>query len=104
MSTSYIPQWESTEAAPLTRASLLDLFDGKVPLIRQANFVPRDVAQKLEDELSPKLSPYLHTTGPPLLKVGVAQFEFQALSEEDVKQRKDDGKILASFVYPLSGS
>jgi len=77
---------------PLSRQSFLDMLDGKIPYIREAQFLPRDVAQKLEDILAPRLTPYLHATGPALLKVGVAQFEFQALSEADLRNRPDDSK------------
>lgn len=90
MATSYISQWESTDASSLTRESILNLLDGKVPFIRQSNFIPREIAQKLEDELCPKLSPYLHATGPTLQKVGVAQFEYQAQSERDLQVRADN--------------
>ena len=92
MSTEYVSQWKKDfKPGPLSRQSFLDLLDGKIPLIREAQFLPRDVAQKLEDNLSPQLAPYLHATGPNLLKVGVAQFEFQALSDQVLQDRSDDG-------------
>ena len=56
--------------------------------------MPLDVAKKLEDAFSLRLTPYLHVTGPPLLKVGVAQFEYQALSQTDLENRADDGTSL----------
>lgn len=90
MATSYISQWKSTDAASLTRESFLNVLDGKVPFIKEGSFIPRKIAQKIEDELCPKLSPYLHTTGPVLQKVGVAQFEYQAQSESDLQDRADD--------------
>ena len=92
MSTEYVSQWKKDfNVGPLSRQSFLELLDGKIPFIREAQFLPRDVAQKLEDNLSPQLAPYLHATGPNLLKVGVAQFEFQALSDQDLQDRSDDG-------------
>lgn len=90
MATSYISQWESTHAASLTRESFLDLLDGKAPCIKEGNFIPREIAEKIEDELCPRLSPYLHATGPALQKVGIAQFEYQAQSESDLRDRADD--------------
>lgn len=92
MSTEYVSRWKKDfQVGPLSRQSFLELLDGKIPFIREAQFLPRDVAQKLEDSLSPQLAPYLHATGPNLLKVGVAQFEFQALSDQDLQDRSDDG-------------
>lgn len=93
MSTEYVSQWKKNfKEGPLSRQSFLELLDGKIPFIREAQFLPRGVAQKLEDNLSPQLAPYLHATGPNLLKVGVAQFEFQALSDADLQDRSDDAK------------
>ena len=42
--------------------------------------------------LRPKFAPYLHATGPPVDKVGVAQFEFQAQSQEDTRLSLGNGK------------
>jgi hypothetical protein len=92
MSTDYVSQWKKDfKEELLSRQSFLDMLDGKIPFIRESQFLPRDVAQKLEDVISPQLTPYLHATGPTLLKVGVAQFEFQALSGADLRDRPDDG-------------
>lgn len=92
MSTAHISQWKGDfEETPLTRESFIDLLDGKIPYIREAQFLGEDVSRNLEDILSPQLKPYLHATGPQLLKIGVAQFEFQAQSEADVVSRTDDG-------------
>lgn len=92
MSTNYVSQWGSDfKEAELTRQSFLDVLDGKIPFVRDAEFVSRDVAQKLEDIYSPQLAPYIHATGPQLFKVGVAQFEFQALSQADLQNRSSDG-------------
>ncbi|KAL9023073.1 MAG: hypothetical protein Q9180_008408, partial [Flavoplaca navasiana] len=49
-----------------------------------------------EGAFSPRLVPYLHGIGPPLLKVVVAQFEFQALSQADLQDRPGD---VTSHVY-----
>lgn len=58
----------------------------------------RDLAQKVEDELSPKLSPYLDVPGPTLLRVGVAQFEYQAISDDQLNQRSSDGNGRVSIL------
>lgn len=84
-------QWKTTEAVPLTRESFLDLLDGKTPLIKEAGFIAAETCQRLAAELQPKLSPYLHATGPAVHKVGLAQFEFQAQSQEDFKTRTGAG-------------
>jgi len=86
------PNWRQSNPAPLSRDSLLDLFDLKVPTIHCPRFLSTDVAQKLEDHLSPKLSPYTNSMGPPLFKVGLAQFEFQAKVEQDLKNRTNAGE------------
>jgi hypothetical protein len=88
---SYISQWENTDPAPFTRKCLLGVLEGKVPYIKESKFVSREVAQKCEDELSPKLSPYLDIPGPTLLRVGVAQFEYQAISDDQLNQRSTTG-------------
>lgn len=88
---SYISQWENTDPAPFVRESLLGVLEGKVGCIKESQFVSRDIAQKVEDELSPKLSPYLNVPGPTLLRVGVAQFEYQAISDDQLNQRSSDG-------------
>lgn len=89
---SYVSQWESTEAAPFTREALLGVLEGKVGYIKEPQFVPRDVAEKIEEELSPKLSPYQDIPGPTLHRVGVAQFEFQAISDEQLNERSSNGE------------
>jgi hypothetical protein len=88
---SYISQWKTTDGASFTREALLGVLAGEVPYIREAKFVSAEVAQKCEDELSPKLSPYLDVPGPTLLRVGVAQFEFQAISDDQLNKRSSDG-------------
>lgn len=84
-----VAPWQRESALPLTRQAFLDLLDGRTPAIEQPGFLSKNVAQKITDEVRPKISPYLHVAGPPLEKVGVAQFEFQAQSEEDFKNRGD---------------
>lgn len=98
MSTDYISQWKKDfKQEPLSRQSFLDLLDGKIPYIKEAQFLPCNIAQKLEHLLLPKLTPYIHATGPRLLKVGVAQFEYQALSETDLQDRSNDSMFPEGF-------
>ena len=86
-------QWKTTDAVPLTRESFLDLLDGKTPLIKEAGFISTEACKLLAAELMPKLCPYIHATGPAVHKVGLAQFEFQAQSQEDFKTRTGAGQI-----------
>ncbi|KAF8544374.1 hypothetical protein BDD12DRAFT_816062 [Trichophaea hybrida] len=83
-------EWKRTTDVPLTRNNLLDLFYGKTPLIKEPSFLSPEVAWKYERELSPKLTPYKHNTGPLLTKVGVAQFEYQAQAAKDFKNRTNE--------------
>ncbi|KAJ4309003.1 hypothetical protein N0V84_011756 [Fusarium piperis] len=93
MSTESPSQWnDGFTGAPLSRQSLFDMLEGTVPFIKEAQFIPLHVAEKLEQALSPQLTKYLHATGPPLLKVGVAQFEYQAQAEADLEGRPSDAK------------
>ncbi|EKD14744.1 uncharacterized protein L3040_002830 [Drepanopeziza brunnea f. sp. 'multigermtubi'] len=92
MPSSYVSQWESTDPEPLTRDSLLGVLDGKIGCIREPNFVPPDIVARVEEELSPKLSPYHDIPGPTLHRVGVAQFEFQAISDEQLEERSGTGE------------
>jgi hypothetical protein len=84
---TYQSEWKRTTDVPLTRNNLLDLLYGKTPLIKEPGFLSPEVAWKYEKELSPKLTPYKHNTGPLLTKVGVAQFEYQAQAAKDFKNR-----------------
>jgi len=84
--------WNTDQVVPLTKQSFLDLLDGKVPAIRISGFASSDVCEKLVAELTPKLTPYLHATGPAVHKVGLAQFEFQAQSQEDYETRTGAGE------------
>lgn len=93
---SYPSQWSSTEAAPFTREALLGVLGGKVGYIKESGFVPPAVVEKVEEELSPKLSPYEDIPGPTLHRVGVAQFEFQAISSSQLEQRSQSGEGLYS--------
>ncbi len=80
-------QWKRTRAVPLTRENFLDLLDGRTPTIQELGFLSPEVSRKFEEELSPRLTPYKHNTGPLLSKVGVAQFEYQAQAAIDFKNR-----------------
>ena len=88
-------QWKTTKPVPLNRESFLDLLGGRTPLIKMPQFITDEQSQRLLDHLLPIFSPYLHATGPPVQKVGVAQFEFQAQSQEDFKNRSGDGTCSA---------
>ncbi len=90
--TTYQSRWKTSKEWTLTRQAFLDMLDGKISFIRQPNFISREVAHNFEDELSPRLVPYENSTGPPVLKVGLAQFEYQAQSAEDFKNRSKDSK------------
>ena len=86
---SYRSEWKTTKAVSLTRDHFLDLLYGKTPSIREDGFVSPEVAWQYEKELSAKLTPYKHNTGPLLQKVGVAQFEYQAQAQKDFASRSD---------------
>lgn len=89
---AYHSKWKRTSPVPLTRESFLDLLYGRTPLVKEANFITKDQTQKLYDHLGPLFSPYIHAAGPPVSKVGVAQFEFQAQAAEDFENRTGDGE------------
>ncbi|MCJ1393521.1 hypothetical protein MMC18_006396 [Xylographa bjoerkii] len=95
---AYESQWKRTTAVPLTRENFLDLLHGKTPLIKESGFLTPEISWKYEKELSPKLTPYKHNTGPLLTKVGVAQFEYQAQAEQDFASRTN-GISPLSFPY-----
>ncbi|KAI9727746.1 MAG: hypothetical protein M1834_007985 [Cirrosporium novae-zelandiae] len=82
--------WKTLDDVPLTREAFLDVLEGRTPVICERGFINKELAHKYEEELSPKLSPYLHVAGPDLFKVGIAQFEFQAQSAEDFQKRSDE--------------
>lgn len=84
--------WVTDQAVPLTRQSFLDLLAGKTPLIKVPRFATRDECDRLVEALLPHLRPYENTTGPAVNKVGLAQFEFQAQSEEDYEKRDGSEK------------
>ena len=83
----YKSKWKTTDAVPLNAESLMDLLKGRTPLLKQGAFLSAETAAKMEAELEARFTPYLHATGPAVDKVGVAQFEFQAQSQEDFKNR-----------------
>lgn len=89
---AYQSKWKRTSPVPLTRESFLDLLYGRTPLLKEANFITKDQTQKLYDHLGPMFSPYIHAAGPPVSKVGVAQFEFQAQAAKDFENRTGDGE------------
>lgn len=84
-------KWKTTEPVRATKESFLDLLEGRTPLLHEAGFVSQENCSKLTNALEPRLTPYLHATGPKLAKVGIAQFEFQAQSEDDLKNRSGNG-------------
>jgi hypothetical protein len=96
--TRYVSQWATpASGAEFSRQAFLNMLEGKVPFLRKPGFVSRQVAQRVENVMVPQLAPYLHKTGPALRKVGVAQFEFQAQSEADLANRRDDGRFCHFF-------
>lgn len=84
-------KWKTTKPVRATEASLLDLLEGRTPILHEPEFLSREDCSKLTKTLEPRLTPYIHATGPKLAKVGVAQFEFQAQSEDDLKNRSGNG-------------
>lgn len=94
-------KWNTDQAVPLSKQSFLDLLDGKTPLIKIPGFASKEVCEKLVAELTPRLCPYLHATGPAVQKVGLAQFEFQAQSEEDYKTRTGKGEPCRGILFAL---
>ncbi|KAF7900090.1 hypothetical protein EAF00_004426 [Botryotinia globosa] len=85
-------KWKTTNPVRATKASLLDLLEGRTPILHEPEFLSKEDCSKLTKTLEPRLTPYLHATGPKLAKVGVAQFEFQAQSEDDLKNRSGNEK------------
>jgi hypothetical protein len=84
----------------LSRESFLDLLHGRTPTIREPNFLTPEQSFAFEKQLSHKLSPYKHNTGPLLQKVGVAQFEYQAQAAEDF-QNRSNGKFSVRFTTEI---
>lgn len=84
--------WKTTQAVPLTHESFLDLLFGRTPLIGMPRFISPDQSDQVLQHLLPRFTPYSHATGPPVEKVGLAQFEFQAQSQEDFSNRTGNGK------------
>ena len=85
----YQSKWKRTTDVPLNRESFLDLMFGRTPTIREEGFLSPELCWKHEQILDPQLAPYKHNTGPLLNKVGVAQFEYQAQSAKDFKNRSE---------------
>ena len=95
-STGYNSQWKTTSPLPLTRQSFLNVLRGKTPVIQMPHWVSDETCQRVTSHLMPRFTSYLHATGPAVDKVGLAQFEFQAQSEEDFKKRTGNGKATMS--------
>lgn len=98
---AYASVWNTTSPIKLTRESFLDLLFGRTPLVKEAQFLSPDQSERLYNHFVPLFSPYLHVTGPPVSKVGIAQFEFQAQSADDFKTRTGDGGLYHYFSFPL---
>ena len=82
-------RWTTTDSVPLCRDSVLDLLYGRTPLIKEPGFLAPAECSRYEQKLSPLVTPYIHNTGPTLRKVGIAQFEYQAQSQEDLRTRSN---------------
>lgn len=83
----------------LTPATFLSMIRGETPAVHAPGFTSQDTARRLEKYIGKCLTPYSHIAGPPVSKVGVAQFEFQAQSANDFAAQRTDGKYLYySFV------
>lgn len=85
-------KWKTDTAVPFTRETFLSLLDGTVPVIKVPSYVSKELSGRIVQHLLPSFTPYLHATGPSVEKVGLAQFEFQAQSAEDFKNRTGDGE------------
>ncbi|RAK74440.1 uncharacterized protein BO72DRAFT_435161 [Aspergillus fijiensis CBS 313.89] len=85
-------RWKTIDPVPLTRESFLDLLYGRTPVIQVPRFIDQDLSARSLHYLLPRFTPYLHATGPPVEKVGLAQFEFQAQSAEDFTRRTGNEK------------
>jgi len=99
----YVSRWKTTKPVPFSPESLLDLLEGRTPLLKEEKFLDEGVADRFAEILEPSFSPYLYVTGPAIHKVGLAQFEFQAQAKEDFSNRKGDGKN-APFLFYFSAS
>lgn len=99
----YKSEWKRTTAVPLTRENFLDLVYGKTPTIRSEGFLTPEQSFAYEKELSHKLAPYKHNTGPLLQKVGVAQFEYQAQTADDFLNRTN-GESLSKTTKDILSS
>ena len=91
-------RWTTTDSVPLCRDSVLDLLYGRTPLIKEPGFLAPAECSRYEQKLSPLVTPYIHNTGPTLRKVGIAQFEYQAQSQEDLRTRSN-GRDLEHECY-----
>jgi hypothetical protein len=94
------PKWRTTSPVPLNRENFLALLNGQTPMIKIPSFISMDLSQRTAEHLMPNFAPYLHATGPAVEKVGLAQFEFQAQSEEDFKNRDGKGQLFLDLSLP----
>ncbi|KAI6351675.1 hypothetical protein MCOR31_011959 [Pyricularia oryzae] len=76
----------------LTPATFLSMIRGETPAVHAPGFTSQDTARRLEKYIGKCLTPYSHIAGPPVSKVGVAQFEFQAQSANDFAAQRTDAK------------
>jgi hypothetical protein len=97
----YVTRWKTTKPVAFSPESLLDLLDGRTPLLKHGNFLDGEICDRFAEILEPNFSPYLYATGPAIHKVGLAQFEFQAQAKDDFANRKGDGKIPLVFFFIL---
>lgn len=98
---SQAPKWKTSDPIPMTTDSLIDLLEGRTPLLKEAAFLAPDTVHRMEQELEARFTPYLNTTGPSVDKVGVAQFEFQAQKREDFESRTGQGMIVRFTICKL---
>lgn len=91
------PKWRTTSPVPLNRENFLALLNGETPMLKIPSFISKELSQRTVEHLMPSFAPYLHATGPAVEKVGLAQFEFQAQSEEDFKNRDGRGQLFPNL-------
>ncbi|KAK3321891.1 hypothetical protein B0H66DRAFT_552865 [Apodospora peruviana] len=80
-------RWKTGEIQGLSRAAFIGMLRGEVPAVQVPGFVTRESASRFERHIQNQLAPYAHIAGPPVQKLGLAQFEFQAQSAADFESR-----------------
>ncbi|KAM7190124.1 hypothetical protein V8F20_009854 [Naviculisporaceae sp. PSN 640] len=85
-------RWKTSEIQGLSRSAFIGMLRGDVPAVHVPGFVAPESASRFEKLIQDKLAPYAHIAGPPVQKVGLAQFEFQAQSAADFERRSGDAK------------